>query len=183
MKKTLPVITAVLVLMAASILFYLWEQGRKEADKALKILPDHVDMQVRDVLYTDVSADGAKWEIRAKTVTYGRQDNLAVFDQVAVMMIMTDGRTYRLTAEEGRYWTATKDMEVKGDVLVISDQGDHITTDKLNYTEKDKLLHTDAPVMLENEKIILRGKGMRLYTKTRRIELLSQIKATMKTGR
>jgi len=37
--------------------------------------------------------------------------------------------------------------------------------------------------MLENEKIILRGKGMRLYTKTRRIELLSQIKATMKTGR
>jgi len=183
MKKTLPVITAVLVLMAASILFYLWEQGRKEADKALKILPDHVDMQVRDVLYTDVSADGAKWEIRAKTVTYGRQDNLAVFDQVAVVMIMTDGRTYRLTGKEGRYWTATKDMEVKGDVVIISDEGDRITTDKLHYTEKDKLLHTDSPVMLENEKIILGGKGMKLYTKTRHIELLSQIKATMKTGR
>ncbi|MDI9569758.1 MAG: LPS export ABC transporter periplasmic protein LptC [Pseudomonadota bacterium] len=183
MKRTLPAITVALALIAAAILIYLWEQGRREADKALMILPEHVDMQVRDVLYTDVSADGDKWEIRAKTATYGRRENLVVFDQVGATMIMADGRTYRLTAREGRYWTDTKDMEVKGEVVVVSDGGDRITTDELHYTENDKLLHTDEPVMLENERLILKGKGMRLHTKTRRMELLSQIKAVTKSGR
>ncbi|HOF04202.1 MAG TPA: LPS export ABC transporter periplasmic protein LptC [Syntrophales bacterium] len=183
LKKPLPVITAVLILIAAAVLFYLWERGKEEAQKVLKILPDHVDMQLRDVHYTDVSADGAKWDIRANTVTYGRRENLAVFDQVTVEMTMADGRTYRLTGKEGFYWTATKDMEVRGNVVIISDQGDRITTDKLFYTEKNKTLHTDAPVILDNEKTRIHGQGMRLSMNDRRLELMSHVKAIIKTGK
>ena len=100
MKKPVLVTVALILVAVFAILLFLWEQGKEAGKKILKVLPDHVDMQVRDVLYTDVSADGSKWEIKAKTVTYVRKENLALFDQVIVKMIQSDGRVFVMTGKK-----------------------------------------------------------------------------------
>jgi len=181
MKKRLPAITVLLLLIvAAAILFYLWEQAKEEGKKSLKVLPDHVDMQVRDAIYTDVSADGSKWEIKAKTATYMRLDKIALFDEVVVKMITAEGRTFVMTGKQGRLWTETKDMDIKGDVVIVSDQGDRITMDDLKYTEREKTLRTGSEVMLENARAKLTGRGMKISLSERRIELASHVAAVIK---
>lgn len=180
MKKPVLVTVALILVAVFAILLFLWEQGKEASEKILKVLPDNVDMQVRDVLYTDVSADGSKWEIRAKTVTYVRKENLALFDQVVVKMIPSDGRTFIMTGKKGRFWTATKDLDVTGDVVIISDKGDRITMDVLRYTDRDKIMSTDSDVTLDNATTRLKGKGMRIDINKRHVQIMSNVNAMIK---
>ncbi len=180
MKKPVLVAVALILVAVFAILLFLWEQGKDASKKILKVLPDHVDMQVRDVLYTDISADGSKWEIRAKTVTYVRKENLALFDQVVVKMIPSDGRVFIMTGKKGRFWTTTKDLDVTGDVEIISEQGDRITMDVLRYSDRDKILSTDSEVTLDNQTTRLKGKGMRIDINKRHVKIMSHVDALIK---
>lgn len=180
MKKPVLVTVALILVAVFAILLFLWEQGKEASEKIFKVLPDNVDMQVRDVLYTDVSADGSKWEIRAKTVTYVRKENLALFDQVVAKMIQSDGRTFIMTGKKGRFWTATKDLDVTGDVVIISDKGDRITMDVLRYTDRDKIMSTDSDVTLDNATTRLKGKGMRIDINKRHVQIMSNVNAMIK---
>jgi LPS export ABC transporter protein LptC len=170
-----------LILVAViAVLFFLWEQGKEAGKNILKVLPDNVDVQVRDVLYTDASADGSKWEIRAKTVTFVRKENLALFDQVVVKLNPSDGRTFIMTGQKGRFWTATKDLDVTGDVVIISDKGDRITMDVLRYSDRDKILSTDSDVTLDNDTTRLKGRGMRIDINKRHVLIMSHVNAMIK---
>ncbi|MFA6414154.1 MAG: LPS export ABC transporter periplasmic protein LptC [Syntrophales bacterium] len=180
MKKPVLVTVALILVAVVAVLIFLWEQGKEAGKKILKVLPDHVDMQVNDVLYTDVSADGSKWEIRAKTVTFVRKENLALFDQVVAKVIQSDGRTFIMTGKNGRFWTATKDLDVTGDVVIISDKGDRITMDVLRYSERDKILSTDSDVTLDNDTTRLKGKGMRIDINKRHVLIMSHVNAIIK---
>lgn len=180
MKKPVLVTVALILVAVFAILLFLWEQGKETGKNILKVLPDNVDVQVRDVLYTDVSADGSKWEIRAKTVTFVRKENLALFDQVVVKMNPADGRTYIMTGQKGRFWTATKDLDVTGDVVIISDKGDRITMDVLRYSDRDKILSTDSDVTLDNATTRLKGKGMRIDINKRHVLIMSHVNAMIK---
>lgn len=180
MKKPVLVTVALILVVVFAIFLFLWEQGKEAGKNFLKVLPDNVDVQVRDVLYTDVSADGSKWEIRAKTVTFVRKENLALFDQVVVKMNTSDGRTFVMTGNKGRFWTATKDLDVTGDVVIISDKGDRITMDVLRYSDRDKILSTDSDVTLDNETTRLKGKGMRIDINKRHVQIISNVNAMIK---
>ena len=67
---TLLVILAAIALLAIN--FYKASPGT-----LLKVMADNVDLQVRNVIYTDVGHSGEKWEIRADTARYSKKENLA----------------------------------------------------------------------------------------------------------
>ena len=112
----------------------LWIGVRKEPEKALlKIMADRVDLQVRNVRYTEVGDDGMKWEITADTARYQKKENLAFFERFTVHLVMKDGGTYVMTGDKGRFNTESRDLEIEGNVVIVSPQGDRFTTDHLQY--------------------------------------------------
>ena len=118
---------------------------RKDPGKALlKIMSDRVDLQVRDVHYTEVGDSGMKWEIRADTARYQKKENLALFEKLAVKLVMKDGKTFVMTGDHGRLNTESKDMEIEGNVGIVSENGDRFKTDRLRYRNADKVIETDG---------------------------------------
>ena len=104
---------------------------RKEPGKALlKIMSDRVDLQVRDVHYTEVGDSGMKWEIRADAARYQKKENLALFDKLAVKLVMKDGKTFVMTGDHGLLNTESRDMEIEGNVGIVSENGDRFATDR-----------------------------------------------------
>src|SRR5512141_2654173 len=88
---------------------------RKDPGKALlKIMADRVDLQVRDVHYTEVGDSGMKWEIKADVARYQKKENLAVFDKLVVKLVMKDGKTVEMTGDHGLLNTESRDMEIEG---------------------------------------------------------------------
>jgi LPS export ABC transporter protein LptC len=178
-KKSKIVTIAIAVIAAAVVGFIIFFGSLKE-DKRMKIFSDSVDIQVKDVLYTDVSDSGLKWEIRADTVKYMKKDNLALFDNVKVKIITKDGKTLVIAGKNGRLNTENKNMDIAGNVTIVSDKGDRLTTDVLKYSGPEQRVYTHSPVVMENGRMRVGGTGMSLSLKKEDLSLLSKVKARIK---
>ena len=137
---------------------------RKEPGKALlKIMSDRVDLQVRNVHYTEVGDSGMKWEITADTARYQKKENLALFDKLTVRLVMKDGKTFVMTGDQGRFNTESRDMEIEGNVGIVSENGDRFATDRLRYRNADKVIETDRPVVDGKQKRPGQRRGNDLF--------------------
>jgi LPS export ABC transporter protein LptC len=175
-KKTIIILSILVVVLVVVVVAAI----RLVSDKPkniLKILPDHVDLQIKDFVYTEVGAANSKWEVRAQTAQYNKKQNLALFDQVQIKLTTAEKKVYQMTGDKGQMHTDKKDIEIKGNVVIVSDSGDRFTTDYLKYSDAEKKFYTDAPVFMENNKMKIKGKGLVLFMNTGELNLLSSVKA------
>jgi LPS export ABC transporter protein LptC len=168
---------AALLILAGYLLF---GPGKGAESPTLKIMPDNVDFQVKDVHFTEVGDPDASWDIRADSARYMKKESLAVFEKVRITMIRRDGRKFTMSGDSGRVNTDTKDAEVYGNVVLTSDRGDRITTDRVFYSGKEKRAYTEDEVVLTRPGLDLKGKGMVFYVDRQHVRLLSGVKALVK---
>ena len=174
-------LAGLLVLIILSVVCVWLKEGVKTKEAALlKIMSEKIDLQVKDVHYTEVGDPDSVWEINADTARYAKKDDLVFFDNIRVKLIMSDGRAFVMTGNSGRLHTDTRDMEISGNVEVTSDKGDRFITDHLNYSSSDKKVYTDKRVTMKNPQIEVSGIGMTLSMKTEKVTLLSRVKAVIK---
>lgn len=167
-------------LFAVVVLIYALYTIHGEED-VLKVLSDKVDFQIRDFHYTEVGDPDVTWEINADTATYIREDNVTLFENVLVRLIFSSGDTFVITGENGSLHTDTKDVDIRGNVVASTDQGDRFETASLHYSHNDGdgMIHTEDAVIIVRPGITVRGVGMNLSLKTRKATLLSDVKATI----
>jgi LPS export ABC transporter protein LptC len=103
--------------------------------------------------------------------------NLALFDRVKIKLNTVEGKIYIITGDKGQMQTDKKDLQIKGNVVIVSDTGERFSTDYLNFSDAEKKVHTDAPVAMENKKMKIKGTGFTLYIKTGELNLSSLVKA------
>jgi LPS export ABC transporter protein LptC len=176
-KAVLIVVVLAVVLSVAAIIMI---NVPKEPEKALlKIMSDRVDLQVRNIRLTEVGDSGMKWEIMADTARYQKKDNLAFLEKLTVKLVTKDNRTFVMTGDRGRLNTESRDMEIEGNVNIVSDNGDRFRTDHLQYLNAGKLIQTEGSVVIENRSVRVSGVGMTIYLEEKRIALLSQVRANL----
>lgn len=176
-RTTVVIVVLVATLLAAAVLTVgIWRQPEKAL---LKVMSDKVDLQVRNVRYTEVGDSGMKWEIVADTARYLKKENLALFDKVTVRLVTQDDRTYLLSGNRGRFNTESRDMQIEGNVVIVSEEGDRFTTEHLQYRHAAKLIETDDPVMMENRSVRISGVGMTLALDGKKVTLLAKVRATI----
>jgi LPS export ABC transporter protein LptC len=180
-KKRIVVITGVIILVISVAAIVLVIESRKSSPSPLlNIMSDKVDLQVKNINYTDVGDSGLKWEIKADSAKYIKSENLAMFDRVRVKLLMSDGKTIVMTGNKGTLNTNTKDMEITGNVEVVSDRGDRLTTDILKYSGSERRIYSEVAVTMENGRMQVRGMGMSLSLEDKDVALLSRVRANIK---
>jgi LPS export ABC transporter protein LptC len=180
-KKRIVVITGVIILVISVAAIVLVMESRKSSPiPLLNIMSDKVDLQVKNINYTDVGDSGLKWEIKADSAKYIKSENLAMFDRVRVKLLMSDGKTIVMTGDKGILNTNTKDMEITGNVEVVSDRGDRLTTDILKYSGSERRIYSEVAVTMENARMQVRGMGMSLSLEDKDLSLLSRVRANIK---
>ena len=176
--KKKAVLIVLLLAVVLSVVVILAVGVRETPEKALlKIMSDRVDLQVKDVHYTEVDDAGTKWEIRADTASYQKKENLALFEKVSVRLVMKDGRVFMLKGDHGQFNSQSRNMEIEGNVNIVSENGDRFSTDKLLYRDEGKQIETDRPVTMENESIRISGVGMVFALAEKRVTILSRVRA------
>jgi len=152
----------------------------------IKILSDQVDLQIKDFIYTEVGEDNSKWEVKAESAKYIKKENLALFDRVKIKLTTSAGKVFIMTGDKGQMLTDKKDIQIKGNVVIVSDKGDRFSTDYLNFNDAEKKFYTDdaekkfytdVPVTIENKKMKIKGTGLTLYINTGELTLSSMVKA------
>jgi LPS export ABC transporter protein LptC len=176
-KRKTVIIVAILTVIASVTAIIAIGLLRSPEKALLKIMSDRVDLQVKNVHYTEVGDSGMTWEIRADTARYQKKENLAFFDQVTVRLVMKDGRVFVMKGDQGRFNTQSRDMEIEGNVGIVSENGDRFATDRLTYRDAEKRVETDRPVVMENGSIRISGVGMIFSLDEKKVTLLSKVRA------
>ena len=176
-KKTIIISSIVFVLIAILIAAVAIIKIKvNKPGNLLKALPD-VDLQIKGFNYTEVGEANVKWEVTAETATYNKKQNLAVFDRVQIKLTTSDGKVFEMSADKGRMFTDKKNVEIKDNVVIVSDTGDRFSTDHLSYNDAEKKFYTDAPVTMENKRMKITGVGLTLFMNTGELNLSSLVKA------
>jgi len=177
-KKTIILSSIVLVFMVVVIAtMAIVKINANKPQNLLKILPDNVDLQIKGFVYTEVGEANAKWEVKAETATYDKKQNLAVLEMVQIKLTTSDGKVFVMSGDKGKMYTDKKNIEIKDNVVIISDSGDRFSTDHLEYNDSEKKFYTDAPVTMENKRMKITGVGLTLFMNTGKLNLSSLVKA------
>jgi LPS export ABC transporter protein LptC len=175
-RKTVIIVSILTVVLSVAAIIAIGLL-RSPEKALLKIMSDRVDLQVKNVHYTEVGDSGMTWEIRADTARYQKKENLAFFDQVTVRLVMKDGRVFVMKGDQGRFNTQSRDMEIEGNVGIVSENGDRFATDRLMYRNAEKRVETDRPVVMENGSVRISGVGMIFSLDEKKVTLLSKVRA------
>lgn len=177
-KKKKVFILAIL-LVVLSVAAVLVVGVRKAPEKAvLKVMSDRVDLQVKDVRFTDVGSSGMTWEVTADMARYQKDENLVLLERLKVRLVMKDGRVFVMSGDRGRLNTKSRDMEIEGKVSVVSEHGERFTTERLQYLDAGNRIETDRLVVMESGSARVSGVGMILSLAEKKVTLLSQVRAS-----
>jgi len=174
--KVIILCLVICVLVAAVIFIVMKVVGEKKAN-IIKILPNEADVRIQDFVYTEVSQDNIRWEVKAKSAQYQKKQNLALFDQVQIKLMTKEGKTFTMTGDKGEMLTDKKDVEIKGHVVITSDTGDKFSTDYLRYSDAQKKIYTDAPVVMESKRMKIQGVGLSIFMNNGELTLSSEVRA------
>lgn len=167
----------VAVLLAGALFLYMLFVAHKEEDTVLKVLSDRIDLHIKDFHYTEVGNPDMTWEINADTARYIKKEAVTLFEKIEAKLIFSSGRTYTITGENGSLNTDTKDMDIYGNVVAVSDRGDRFETDRLSYTHGDGSIHTKDTVKMTRPGVDVKGVGMNLSLRDKKVTLLSDVSA------
>jgi Uncharacterized protein conserved in bacteria len=174
--KIISIILIICVVLIAVVLVII-NNIYDKPQNIVKLLPDHVDLQIKDFIYTEVGEANSKWEVKADNAKYIKKENLALFDRVKIKLTTAEGKVFTMTGDKGQMHTEKKDIQIKGNVVIVSDTGDKFSTEYLNFNDAEKKVYTAAPVTMENKRMKIKGTGLTLYIKTGVLNLSSLVKA------
>ncbi len=87
-------------------------------------------------------------------------------------------RSWQVRGEEGDVRQNSNDLEVRKNVVVVSNDGLRLETSVLRWEASAKRLWTDAPVTITREGTVIRGSGLDVLVGQERAEVKGRVRAT-----
>ena len=116
------------------------------------------DFRIKEVQLEEESG-GVRWKLVA--------DQAEIFDSEGrtglrrpVVDIHQPSRSWRVRGDEGDVMQQSKDIEVRRNVVLVSDDGLRLETSVLRWQAGSKRLWTDAPVRLTRDGTTIKGSGL-----------------------
>ena len=143
-------------------------------------LPKNIDVSLKKIHYTETKAGKKKWDLVADKAEYDKVNDLI---RLAVVHLEVAGaenaREYVLTADRAIYHTASKNVDLFGNVVGRSASGMVFTTGQAAYAAARSMIHTADRVKFNDGNLTLEGRGMQFNVETRKMKLEQDVTATV----
>jgi LPS export ABC transporter protein LptC len=129
--------------------------GRAESsDHALS----NADLHIKEVQLEEQS-DDVRWQLKAEQALVFEQQGKTVLRKVAVD-VQEKARSWSVVGDEGDLYDASKNFEVRKNVVLTSSDGLRLETTVLRWDGAGKRLWTDAPVTIYKEGAVIHGTAL-----------------------
>lgn len=169
----------VLIAVAIVIVVYMGYRRLSEAPELLlETLQDGADMSIGKIHQTATRDGKREWSLEADSAQYIEDKKEVILKQLSVTFYLDDGDKVYLTAQRGVLNTDSNDIEVSGNVIIIKDTY-RLTTEKLNYANKQRVIFTRSPVLLTGEDSRVSANSASLDLNTKTIKLKGNVESTI----
>jgi len=140
--------------------------------------PSNADLTIKEVELEEQS-EGVRWLLHADQALVFEKEGKTVFRNVVVDVNDQDrSRTWNIRGEEGDLFEASRNFEVRRNVVLISDDGLRLETTVLRWQGSEKRLWTDAPVTIYKSGAVIHGTALTVLMNQEQTEVAGRVHAT-----
>lgn len=114
---------------------------------------------IKDIRISETIHGDAQWRLIADQAEVFDKEKKTKLRNVKATLYNNDGSIWNLKGDEGVLNNDTKDVYVKGNVVVSSDEGLQLTSDELDYRAQERRLFTEKPVKIVKGGTTITGVG------------------------
>src|SRR5262245_61737738 len=113
------------------------------------------DLRIKEAQIEEVTA-GVRWRLKAEQALIFDTEGRTALRTIAVDVFERD-RSWTIVGEEGDLFQATKNLEIRKNVVLTSSDGVRLETNVLRWQGAEKRLWTDEQVRLSPKRALLDG--------------------------
>lgn len=153
-------LAAILVGAGVAVMLHRPAEGPKWGAEAPPEETEDGKPRAKGLTYTHVEGGRRSWKLNAENARYDEGIKRLVLDKVDLEFYPEAGGTIRLTGDTGEYDQDNRVVTIIGNVRGRTHDGLILITTRLTYSEAEKKVTTDAPVLIAGPKFKVRGIGM-----------------------
>lgn len=116
------------------------------------------DYRIKEVHLQEEGRDSTRWQLDAE---YGEifEDQGRTAMKKVVVRVEQPARVWTVRADEGEMFRDSKDVELRGNVILETSDGLRIETARLAWAAKEQRAWTDKPVTIYRNGVVVKGQG------------------------
>lgn len=118
------------------------------------------DLAIQSIHLVENLAGHTEWELYADSGETFQDEKLTVLKDVRAKFYPEGHPVIHVSGKEGRFEMDTRNMTIRGDVLVRSEAGYTLKTERLHYDAARRQVETDLPIELVQEGLAVKGVGL-----------------------
>jgi LPS export ABC transporter protein LptC len=173
-----------LVILGGVILFLLVMGGmlvtksRGAKSQAPEPAESKADYRIKEVHLQEEDRGRGSWQLDADYGEVFEGLGKTLMKKVTIR-INEPARAWTVNSDEGELARDSKDVELKGHVVVVSSDGLRLETHRLNWMAKEQRVWTDDPVTIWRSGMVVRGQGFESRAKEEVTTVKGRLRATI----
>lgn len=162
---------------------------RARTPRALPIEPSatNADYRLKQVHLQEQGRDGSRWQLDAEYSETFEEQNKTTMKKVTIKVDQPSKgqeppRSWTVTGDEGDMNQETKDVDLRGHVVLISSEGLRLETDRLHWDAAGQRAWTDEAVTIYRSGAVVRGTGFESRVAEEVSSIKGRVRATFKRG-
>ncbi|MGQ0722822.1 MAG: LPS export ABC transporter periplasmic protein LptC [Candidatus Eiseniibacteriota bacterium] len=135
---------------------------------------------MRGVRIQNIRVGDTRWVLAADSASVFRETKRVEAYPVEVNFFEEERHVSTLTAKLGILLQTTDDLEARGDVRVVTDEGTVLETEVLFWDHQRALIHTEEFVRIEKGEDVLTGFGMEADPGLNRIDIRRNVHGSVR---
>ena len=179
--KRIKLFLSVVIIGCLAIIVAVFMGYRRILDKQedlTAVFQNDVNVSVDKIHHVATKDGKTEWSLDARTARVKNDKNEVILEDISAVFFREDGTKVYLTGDEGLLKTDSKDIEVKGNILV-KNKDYRLKTEKLHYNHKKRVIICEVPVKLSGSSFQLTAETMSIDLNTQKAVLEGRVKGTI----
>ena len=178
-KLKISLLATIFITLGVVIWIYIGEQQDSTVSEPVPESTEPDATLTIDKIHHTATRQGKKeWSLEAASANYIGKTSQMVLDDLEITFFLDDASEITLTADKGILNTESNDIEVSGNVVVISREY-RLLTKNLNYAHEKRVLYSTAPVTISGPEAHLAADRISFDLNTKKVTLEGSVETTL----
>ena len=178
-KLKIFLLATIFTTLGAIIWIYIFfQQDSTVSESVPESAEPDATLSVGKIHHTATRKGKKEWTLEAASANYMGKTSQMVLKDLLVTFFIDDTSEITLKADKGILNTDSNDIEVSGNVVVISEEY-KLLTERLNYANDKRVLYSTAPVTISGPTLYLAADTISYDLNTQKVILEGSVETTL----
>ena len=183
MRKAPFIILMLVVVFVSVVVGVLVRRARIPRAIPTEPVATNADYRLKQIHLQEQGRDGSRWQLDAEYSETFEEQNKTTMKKVIVKVEQAAkgdraSRSWTVTGDEGELNQESKDVVLRGNVVLVSSDGLRLETDRLNWDAEEQRAWTQDPVVIYRSGAIVRGTGFESRVAEEVTNIKGRVRAT-----